>query len=142
MKLVDANVLLYAVNRDTKHHSAAREWLDRSLAGAGTVAFTWLALTAFLRISTHTAVFPKPLTVDEACDVVDQWLAQPTAVVLEPTRRHATVLRGLLDTAGTAGNLVNDAHLAAIALEHRATVVTFDRDFSRFGGVRVEIPPG
>ncbi|OQO94021.1 VapC toxin family PIN domain ribonuclease [Saccharomonospora piscinae] len=137
MNLVDANVLLYAVNEDTVRHRTAREWLDTSLAGSDTTGFAWPALTAFLRISTHASIFAQPLTPDTASEIVANWLAAPTAVVLHPTPRHLVVLRGLLETSGTGGNLVNDAHLAALALEHRATVVTFDSDFGRFDGVRV-----
>lgn len=93
-------------------------------------------LLAFLRISTHPAIFPTPLPPDTACDIAQTWLTQPAAVVLEPTARHLGVLRGLLSETGTAGNLVNDAFLAAVAVEHGAGIATFDTDFERFSGVR------
>lgn len=140
MKLVDANVLLYAVNEDAPHHDAAHAWLDRALAGAETVGFAWVVLLAFLRLGTRPGLFPRPLPFDDAVGVVGFWLGQPTAVAVHPGERHLGLLGGLLATVGTAGNLVNDAHLAALAIEHRADIVSFDRDFERFDGVRVTPP--
>jgi len=140
VQLVDANVLLYAVNEDAPPHSAARDWLDGALGGAETVGFAWIVLLAFLRLATHAAVFPHPLTVEAAVEAVDGWLAQPAAVVVQPTPRHLAVLRGLLAETGPAANLVNDAHLAALALEHGAGIVSFDRDFGRFAGIRWSPP--
>lgn len=139
MYLVDANVLLYAINRDSMHHTPANEWLTGSLAGARTVGMPWLSLLAFLRIATNGRIMPRPLTTPEAFALIETWLASPSAVLTTPGARHLTVLRGLVETAGTAGNLTSDAHLAALALERGATVATFDRDFERFG-VRVTVP--
>lgn len=136
MQIVDANVLLYAVNERSEQHDAARSWLDRALSGRETVGFSWMVLLAFVRLTTHPAVFPLPLSIEDAAAVVRVWLAQPTAVVVEPTVRHIDIMEGLLSELGTAANLVNDAHLAALALEHAADVVSFDADFSRFDGVR------
>jgi uncharacterized protein len=140
MKVVDANVLLYAVNEDATKHQESREWLDAALSGGATVGFSWIVLLAFVRLSTKAGVFPRPLTVAEALGVVKAWLAQPAAVVVEPTVRHASVLAELLDAVGVGGNLVNDAHLAALAIEHHGLVVSFDRDFDRFAGVKREEP--
>ncbi len=140
MKLVDANVLLYAVNSDADHHERSRRWLDASLSGADTVGFAWIALLAFVRLSTREGLFPRPLPMDAAMDRVDAWLAAPSAVVLEPTLDHGRVLRSLLAPLTTAGNLVNDAHLAALAVEHKCEIVSFDNDFSRFTGVRWQQP--
>ncbi|HVL82668.1 MAG TPA: type II toxin-antitoxin system VapC family toxin [Pseudonocardia sp.] len=140
MTVVDANVLLYAVNSAEDRHAQARTWLDGSLNGGATVGFSWIALLAFLRLSTKVGLFPAPLPVDAAVGRVRAWLAQPTAVVVEPTPRHLEVLGGLLGAAGTGANLTSDAHLAALAVEHRATVVTYDSDFGRFPGVRWQVP--
>ncbi len=141
MKLVDANVLLYAVNRDARHHEAARRWLDGALSGADTVAFSWIALLAFVRLATKDSLFPSPLSVDAALDRVDAWLGAGPAVVVEPTVDHARIVRRLLQAVGVGGNLINDAHLAALAIEHRCDVVSFDNDFGRFPSVSWEQPP-
>jgi uncharacterized protein len=138
--LVDANVLLHAVNQAAREHELAHDWLMRALRGPESVGFAWTVSLAFLRLSTHPAVFPRPLDADQAGTLLEQWLASPQAIAVEPTRRHLPVLRGLLDATGTAGNLVTDAHLAALALEHHATVISFDRDFGRFDGVRWALP--
>ncbi len=141
MRLVDANVLLYAVNSSEPRHDESRRWLDGALSEREPVGFSWLVLLAFLRLSTRAGLFPRPLTVDGAVGRSRAWLAQPTAVLVEPTARHLDVLAGLLHDVGVGGNLVSDAHLATLALEHDATVVTYDNDFGRFTGVRWERPP-
>lgn len=139
MKLVDANVLLYAINRTSPWHHESRTWLSRALSGGEPVGFPWTTLLAVLRLSTRGSIFPLPLTVPQAMDLIDAWLAPPVAFTVEPTERHAAVLRSLLLKVGTAGNLTTDAHLAALALEHSAEVVTWDRDLTRFG-VAVVVP--
>ena len=141
MKLVDANVLLYAVNTDAHHHDQSRVWLDGALSGADTVAFSWMVLLAFVRLVTKVGLFPSPLGIDEAMDRVDAWLAAAPAVIVEPTSAHPRIVQQLLGPVGVGGNLVNDAHLAALAVEHRASIVSFDNDFGRFPGVRWA-PPG
>jgi toxin-antitoxin system PIN domain toxin len=97
-------------------------------------------LLGFVRLSTHPGIFPSPLDPDQAFDVVESWLDRPASIVVEPTVRHLSVLRGLLTPLGTAANLVNDAHLAALAVEHGAEIVSFDADFLRFQGVRWRRP--
>jgi toxin-antitoxin system PIN domain toxin len=138
--VVDANVLLYAVDAKSAHHTTARRWLDRALGGQEAVGVAWVALLAFIRIATNGAIMPAPMSVDDALGQVEAWLDAPAAVVVSPTPRHPSVLRGLLGTSGTAGNLTTDAHLAALAVEHGATIVSYDRDFARFEGVRHRLP--
>jgi toxin-antitoxin system PIN domain toxin len=140
MQLVDANVLLYAINEGARNHDRARGWLDESFAGRHTIGFAWIVLLAFLRLSTHRAVFPRPLSPEAACEVAERWLSQPGAVLVHPGERHLGLLAGLIGQLGAAGNLVNDAHLAALALEHGAQIVSFDADYARFEGVRWETP--
>ena len=135
MNVVDANVLLYAVNADASRHAESKAWLDGALRGGATVGFAWVAVLAFVRLATKAAVFPHPLATDEAFDVVDAWLSQPAAIVVEPTARHGQLVRSLLAGAGTGGNLVNDAHLAALSIEHRGSVISYDSDFGRLPGV-------
>lgn len=132
----DVNLLLYALDETSPRHELARPWLERTLSGRRTVVLSWTVLLAFVRLSTRSAVFASPLTAEEALDVVDEWLGLPAVVVVQPGRRHAAVLRELLTSVGTAGNLVPDAHLAALSVEHGAELCSSDADFSRFPGVR------
>lgn len=136
MKLVDANLLLYASDRRAPRHEAARAWLEQELSGDETIGFAWIVLLAFLRLSTNPHVFERPLSPDRAFAVVDGWLHQPCVVIVHPGDRHSMVMRQLLDPLGTAGNLVNDAHLAALAIEHGAELNSCDSDFARFSGLR------
>lgn len=141
MKIVDANVLLYAVNSDADHHERSRRWLDAALSGGDTVAFAWIALLAFARLATKEGLFPRPLSIDGAMDRIQAWLGAAAAVVVEPTVDHVTIVRRLLRETGVGGNLVNDAHLAALAVEHRCGIISFDNDFGRFSGVDWSMPP-
>ena len=138
MKLVDTNVLIYAVNADARQHLAAHDWLTRALADPVGLAMPWVSLLGFMRISTRNGILARPLAVQDALGLMNIWLQMPHTRVPEPTERHAALLGRLLLGAGSAGNLVNDAHLAALAIEHGATVVSFDRDFTRFAGVPFE----
>jgi hypothetical protein len=136
VKLPDANVLLYAIDADSPHHDSARDWLEQALNGADTIAFSWTVLLAVIRIATNPSAYAEPLSADDAIAIVEEWLAAPTATVAHPTPRHAEILRDLLRATGTAGNLTSDAHLAALALEHNGEVISADRDFGRFPGLR------
>ena len=136
MKLVDTNLLLYAVDESSPHHRAAKPWLERQLSGPETFAFAWAVLLAFVRLVTNPRVFEVTLTAEEALDLVDSWLEQPTVTVVHPTDRHTRLLRELLAPLGTAGNLASDAHLAALSIEHGAELCSADSDFARFPGVR------
>jgi toxin-antitoxin system PIN domain toxin len=140
MKIVDANVLLYAVNQQDPNHRAARAWLETAMSGGETIGFAWQVLLAFFRIATSPRRFSAPLSVGEAGRYIDDWLQQEPATLVQPTPRHLELLTGLLDDSGTAGNLVQDAHLAALAIEHTATITSFDRDFLRFRGIRLDVP--
>ncbi len=140
MKIVDANVLLYAVNSASEHHDASRRWLDGALSGADIVGLAWVPLLAFVRLTTKHGLFPSPLSAQEAMSRVHDWCGAPSATLVHPTARHAGVLSELVSSVGAGGNLVNDAHLAALAVEHRASVVTYDSDFGRFDGLRWDTP--
>lgn len=135
MILPDANLLVYAVNRDTAHHEAARSWLEKTLSGTKTVGIPWLVLIAFVRLTTNPRIFEWPLSPESALDIVSGWLEQPCVVPVNPGDRHWLILSRLLRRDGTAGNLTNDAHLAALAIEYNATLYSADHDFRRFGGV-------
>lgn len=140
MNVVDANVLIYSVNEASDRHRESRGWLDWALSGNATVGFSWVAMLAFVRLTTKRQIFDSPLSPSEALDRVDAWLASPAALVVEPTARHTMIVRDLLASADRGGNLVNDAHLAALAVEHGGNVVSFDSDFGRFPGVVWSLP--
>lgn len=136
MMLVDANLLIYAVNGDLPQHTKARAWLEEALSGPGVVGLPWVVILAFTRLTTSARVFERPLTVERAAAYVDEWLAQPNVCMVLPGAGHWSVLRSLLGASGTGGNLTTDAHIAALAIEHGATVYSADHDFNRFAGVR------
>lgn len=136
MKLVDTNVLLYAVDESSPHHGVAKPWLEQQLSGSETFAFSWAVLLAFVRLATNPRVFTAPVTAEEALDLVDSWLEQSNTTVIQPTDRHSRLLRELLLSLGTAANLTSDAHLAALSIEHGAELCSGDSDFARFPRVR------
>jgi uncharacterized protein len=138
--LVDANLLLYAHNQSAPQYAPARRWLESELAGPGPVGIAWTSLLAFMRISTSPRVFPAPFSPEEATAVLDRLLEFPSLTVLQPGPRHWPILRGLLVESQVRGALTIDAHLAALAIEHGATMYTTDRDFSRFERLRVVNP--
>lgn len=140
MKIVDVNLLLYAVNEDAPLHAQARPWLETVLSGRETVGFAWGVLLAFLRLSTRAAVFPRPLAPEGSLDVIDAWLSQPCSTIVHPGERHLRILRDLITPLGAGGNLASDAHLAALAIEHGAELCSCDSDFSRFPGLRWRNP--
>jgi uncharacterized protein len=136
VKLIDANVLLYATDERSPRHPTARAWLDALLSGDEPVAYAWAVVLAFLRLSTNPRIFEQPLSTDRAFDVLQGWVTHPCAVIVHPGDRHLTLVRQLLRPLGSAGNLVADAHLAALAIEHGAELNSCDADFSRFSGLR------
>ncbi|PWJ26215.1 hypothetical protein ATK17_2361 [Branchiibius hedensis] len=140
MKLVDANVLIYAVDSTAQHHAASKRWLDAALNGSETILLPWVSTLAFIRITTNPRLLAAPLTSQQALEVVHAWLQRPNVVAPEPDAQHTRRLAELLAAVGIGGNLVNDAHLAALALQWGATVVTFDSDFGRFPSVSWESP--
>lgn len=140
MRLTDVNLLIYALDSSSPNHKPAKRWLEDRLSDTETFAFAWSVLLAFLRLSSNPRVFEHPLAVDDAFGVIAGWLAQPCAIVVHPTERHAELLKQLLTPLGTASNLTSDAHLAALAIEHGATLCSSDADFRRFPGVLWEDP--
>jgi toxin-antitoxin system PIN domain toxin len=133
--LVDANVLIYAIDSDSPHHASARRWLEGALSGTTPVGLAWIVILAFLRLTTRSGILRNPLRVERAVEFIDEWLAQPYVRAVSPGDGHWTILRKLLRESGTAGNLTSDAHLAALALELGASICSTDADFERFPGV-------
>lgn len=140
MKLVDANVLIYAVNSDAEHHESSRRWLETALSGTEPVGLTWGVLLAFLRVTTRRGILQRPLAVEEALAFIDSWLQQPPVELVVPGPGHWAILRALIAASGTGGNLTSDAHLAAHALEGGWILVSTDHDFRRFSGLNVLNP--
>jgi toxin-antitoxin system PIN domain toxin len=140
MIILDANLLIYAVNADAPLNRKAKSWLESALSGQETVGFPWNVLLAFLRLTTRPGLFRHPLPIDTPFDLLASWLDQPSATIVHPGPRHLTVLRDLLAPLGTGGNLTSDAHLAALAIEHGAQLCSTDTDFARFKGLKWRNP--
>jgi hypothetical protein len=140
VKIPDVNLLLYAYDSQSARHAPARDWLEQTLSGTETVGMAWVVLLAFIRLGTRAVVVESPLDVGAAIELVESWLDQPCVTIVNPTARHASVLRDLLIPLGTAGNLTTDAHLAALAIEHGATLCSSDTDFGRFAGLHWQDP--
>jgi uncharacterized protein len=139
MKLPDTNVLVNSVNEDSIFKKQAAKWLEKAFDSELGVGFAWLALIGFVRVSTQRGILKTPLTPANALGLMDSWLAHPRARILHPTERHGDILAKLLLVAGTAGNLTNDAHLAALSIEHNATMGSFDKDFKKFPGIKLDL---
>lgn len=140
MRLLDANVLLYADNEDAPLHDVSLAWLEQALSKTETLVVPWVTSLAYLRISTRPGLHAAPNSVTAAMTFLTAVLDEPSVVAGEPDRHHLDRLETLLAATGVGGNLVNDAHLAALALQYDATVVSFDNDFGRFPGIRWERP--
>jgi toxin-antitoxin system PIN domain toxin len=132
----DANLLIYAVNQDAVLNRRAKAWLESIFSGQETVGLSWNVLLAFLRLTTRPGLFRQTLRVETALDQIAFWLEQPSATIVEPGPRHLRILRDLLLSRGTGGNLTSDAHLAALAIEHGAELCSSDEDFARFPGLK------
>jgi hypothetical protein len=135
MKVVDINLLIYAINKDTPYHSKAKKWLENSLSSDEPFGFAWIVILGFLRIVTNGRIMPMPLPAEVALATVDEWLQQPPSVTLAPSQRHWDIFKKLLMPLGTAANLTSDAHLAAL-IEQGARLYSTNNDFSRFQSLR------
>ena len=140
MILIDANILIYAVNKDAPQHARAKSWLEKALSGTEIIGIPWTVLLAFLRLTTRPGLFRDPLRIGTAFDLIDFWLEQTSVSIIHPGPRHGAIMRELLEPLGTGGNLTSDAHLAALALEHRAELCSSDQDFQRFPGLKWRNP--
>jgi uncharacterized protein len=130
--LVDANILLYAVDEDSPFHDAAREWLEDALNGSRRVGIPWMSLIAVVRIATHPRAMREPLAPVEAWQFVEDWLDAPVVWVPTPGRGHRDILGRLVRELDLRANLVSDAVLAALCIEHGLQMVSADSDFARF----------
>jgi len=140
VKIVDVNLLLHAYNPSAPLHVQARRWLESALSGDESVGLPWVVILAFLRIATNPRAVTRPLSVERACETVDQLLGYPGVRIVQPGPEHWLQVRRLLLEVGSAGNRTTDTHLAALAIEHGATLVSYDNDFARFPHLRWEHP--
>lgn len=140
MILVDANLLVYAVSASLPQHPAARSWLDERLNGSARVGLPWPSLLAFVRLVTNARIFEHPLRMADAWSQVEAWLGCGPAWIPLLTERHGQVLARLLGEPGVVGNLVPDADLAALAIEHGLELCSTDGDFARFAELRWSNP--
>jgi toxin-antitoxin system PIN domain toxin len=140
MILIDANLLIYAHVQTLSQHEAVRHWLEKQFNETPRVGLPWPSLLAFVRLVTNPRVFDRPAPMAEAWERVEEWLALPSVWVPQPTERHAQILADLLRRAVDRSNLVPDAHLAALAIEHGLVLCSTDGDFARFPGLRWSNP--
>ncbi|GMU52946.1 PIN domain-containing protein [bacterium CPR1] len=133
MKIVDLNLLLYAVNASAPGHERAFNWWNQALNEEEQIGLAWSVVLGFLRLTTRPGLFSRPLKAEQAIQVLDSWMSRPNVLALQPAARHWSILCELIRAAGTAGNLTSDAHLAALAIEYGATLYSSDNDFRRFG---------
>jgi toxin-antitoxin system PIN domain toxin len=136
MIIVDVNLLVYANDTESPHHERARAWWERTLSGTEAVGLPWSVVLGFLRVTTNRRVLTHPLPPGRAMKIIDGWLGQPIVQFVEPTARHWSLVKELLEPLGTAGDLTSDAQLAALAIEHGALLYSTDRDFDQFEGLR------
>jgi hypothetical protein len=140
MILADVNLLLYANDTLSERHSAARAWWETQLSGTETVCLCWPVIMAFIRIGTNSRLHARAMTLEEALERVQNWLHQPCVKVVHPTEQHWVIFQQMLRSGAATGNLVTDAHLAALAVEHNCVLQSTDRDFARFRGLKWKNP--
>ncbi|MCC6210648.1 MAG: type II toxin-antitoxin system VapC family toxin [Burkholderiales bacterium] len=140
MKIVDVNILLYAVDSNAAQHRSVRAWWEELVNGEEAIGLPWIVLAGFLRIVTNPRIFAAPHDVRSALVRIDRWLALDSVRIVREKEDHWDTLRDLIASAGTAGNLTTDAHLAALAITHDAVLCSTDLDFGRFKGLRWENP--
>lgn len=140
MILVDVNLLIYAEDSLSEYHTAAQTWWDAQLSGVEPVCLSWPVVNGFIRIGTNPRASRQPLTLKEAIERVQSWFDQPCVRILQPTEQHWTIFKQLLRTGNAMANLVSDAHLAALAMEHNCILYSTDSDFARFRGLKWRNP--
>lgn len=140
MIVPDTNLLLYAYRAEVPLHAPAREWWETLVNGDERVGVPWSVVSGFVRMITNRSAYTDPATPSQAFDFVNEWLASPNVETINPGSQHLDLFRRNLETAGVGGNLVTDAHIAAIAMEYQAEVHTNDSDFARFPGLKWRNP--
>ncbi|MEI8282246.1 MAG: TA system VapC family ribonuclease toxin [Armatimonadota bacterium] len=140
MVIPDANLLIYTFNRDSKYHEQAKVWWEELVQGSEYIGLDWSVVITFLRLTTNPIMFPKGVDIENSLKVVRSWLDIDHVHVIYPGSQHFDILSSLLIQARVGHNLVPDIHLAALAIENRATLHSHDRDFQRFSGLKLHDP--
>jgi toxin-antitoxin system PIN domain toxin len=140
MIIPDANLLIFAHNRDAPYHQLAKEWLQDLMRSRKPVGLPWIVISGFIRLSTHPRLLKEPVTVEEAIGITRSWLARNNVRIIEPGSRFQDLFFSGIEKLGTAGNLTTDAYLAALAIEYQAELHSCDTDFHRFPGLRWRNP--
>ena len=140
MIVVDANLLIYSYDRASPNHASSRSWIERVFSGSEVVGLPWQSLAAFLRVVTNRQLPRSHFTVDEAAQIVEEWLEQPKVRLLTPGDEHWAIFRKMIGEGAAPGPLVTNAQLAALTIEHGGVLYTADRDFARFPGLRWKNP--
>ena len=141
MLAIDTNVLVYAEIRSSAHHKLALKILTDLAEGSLPWALPWPCIYEFLRVVTHPRVYHPPVPVSVALKDLKRILESPTLILLRETDRHQEVMDTVLRTSGVSGNLIHDANIAALCMEHGITeLITGDRDFTRFASLSVQNP--
>ena len=140
MIVPDLNLLVYAHSEGTPLHRPARRWWENLLNGSERIGISWLVAAGFVRLITHPRVLVHPASPEQAVDYAAEWFGSPNVSPLNPGAQHLVILRRALAAAGVGGNLVTDAHIAALAIEHQAEIHSNDADFARFPGLRWRNP--
>ena len=140
MILVDANLLLYAYDSESPHHEPSRRWLESALSSGRAIRFALITVLAFVRIASDRRIYARPLPPADACSLIEEWLALPNVRLLQPGPRAWRLLSTMCEEGQAKGAMVMDAHLAALAMEHGASIATTDRDFMRFPDIKLVNP--
>ena len=135
MTILDSNILLYAWNRDDPHHEKIKPWLESLLSSQDWVGLPWITLWTFLRLTTNSRLYSRPLPPERAFEIISEWIQLPNVVVVQPGPLHREILQRLVRIGQATGPLLSDAVLASLAIEQGATLASTDRDFSRFPGL-------
>jgi len=140
MILADVNLLVYVVNTASPFHRQAGEWWQTQLGTGDVVCVSWTTLYGFLRTITNPRAVPRPLLLQEATGLVEEWLTLPQVRIIQQTPSHFDHLKRLLSGITATPKLITDAHFAALAIEHDCELHTADGDFAKFSGLRWRNP--
>jgi toxin-antitoxin system PIN domain toxin len=140
MIVADITLLLAAVNTRAPNHKAARTWWEQQLNSTTEIGLSWLVILGFIRLTTNSKIMPDPLLLADAIAMVDEWLRRPNVKTVAVTAQHWNILQNMLHAVGHGAALTMDAHLACLAIEHDAEIVTLDEDFSHFPGLKGRNP--